>query len=112
MSESDHALIDELARDRIPYVPFFPLAGFTPVQSPTLSAVARRLGAAPMQVALAWLLRAARPTSYGSPAPRLLRICGITSPRLSFKCRMLPSRRSMELRRTCPVNEERPLRDL
>jgi len=67
MSESDDALIDALARDRIPYVPFFSLAGFTPVQSPTLSAVARRLGAPPMQVALAWLLRAARPTSYGSP---------------------------------------------
>jgi aryl-alcohol dehydrogenase-like predicted oxidoreductase len=52
----DDALIDELARDGIAYVPFFPLGGFSPLQSSTLSAVARRLGATPMQVALAWLL--------------------------------------------------------
>jgi aryl-alcohol dehydrogenase-like predicted oxidoreductase len=55
----DDALIDDLARERIAYVPFFPLGGFTPLQSNTLSAVARRLGATPMQVALAWLLRRA-----------------------------------------------------
>ncbi|HEV7718740.1 MAG TPA: aldo/keto reductase family oxidoreductase [Arsenicitalea sp.] len=54
---ADDALIDDLARDGIPYVPFFPLGGFTPLQSSTLSAVAARLGATPMQVALAWLLR-------------------------------------------------------
>ncbi|MCP3167796.1 aldo/keto reductase family oxidoreductase [Myxococcus qinghaiensis] len=53
----DDALIDELARDGIAYVPFFPLGGFTPLQSSTLSDVAARLGATPMQVALAWLLR-------------------------------------------------------
>jgi aryl-alcohol dehydrogenase-like predicted oxidoreductase len=53
----DDALIDELARDGIAYVPFFPLGGFNPLQSSTLSGVAARLGAAPMQVALAWLLR-------------------------------------------------------
>ena len=52
----DDALIDDLARQGIPYVPFFPLGGFTPLQSSTLSAVAGRLGATPMQVALAWLL--------------------------------------------------------
>jgi aryl-alcohol dehydrogenase-like predicted oxidoreductase len=52
----DDALIDDLARRGIPYVPFFPLGGFTPLQSSTLSAVARRLEATPMQVALAWLL--------------------------------------------------------
>jgi len=52
----DDALIDDLARQRIAYVPFFPLGGFTPLQSSTLSAVADRLGAKPMQVALAWLL--------------------------------------------------------
>ncbi len=52
----DDALIDELARDGIAYVPFFPLGGFTPLQSSTLSAVAARLGATSMQVALAWLL--------------------------------------------------------
>jgi aryl-alcohol dehydrogenase-like predicted oxidoreductase len=52
----DDALIDELAEQGIAYVPFFPLGGFTPLQSSTLSAVAGRLGATPMQVALAWLL--------------------------------------------------------
>jgi pyridoxine 4-dehydrogenase len=52
----DDALINDLARRGIAYVPFFPLGGFTPLQSSTLSAVADRLGAKPMQVALAWLL--------------------------------------------------------
>ncbi len=52
----DDALIDDLARQGVAYVPFFPLGGFTPLQSSTLSAVAGRLGATPMQVALAWLL--------------------------------------------------------
>src|SRR5271167_2294977 len=52
----DDALIDDLARRGIAYVPFFPLGGFTPLQSSTLSSVAGRLGATPMQVALAWLL--------------------------------------------------------
>jgi aryl-alcohol dehydrogenase-like predicted oxidoreductase len=52
----DDGLIDDLARQGIPYVPFFPLGGFTPLQSTTLSAVAGRLGVTPMQVALAWLL--------------------------------------------------------
>ena len=56
---ADDALIDELARQRIAYVPFFPLGGFSPLQSSGLSDVARRLGATPMQVALAWLLRRA-----------------------------------------------------
>jgi aryl-alcohol dehydrogenase-like predicted oxidoreductase len=53
----DDALIDDLNRDGIAYVPFFPLGGFTPLQSSTLSSVAERLGATPMQVALAWLLQ-------------------------------------------------------
>jgi pyridoxine 4-dehydrogenase len=52
----DDALIDDLASQGIAYVPFFPLGGFTPLQSSTLSAVASGLGATPMQVALAWLL--------------------------------------------------------
>ena len=52
----DDALIDELASAGIAYVPFFPLGGFTPLQSSTLSSVAARLDATPMQVALAWLL--------------------------------------------------------
>ena len=51
----DDRLIDDLARQGIAYVPFFPLGGFTPLQSSTLTAVAQRLGATPMQVALAWL---------------------------------------------------------
>ncbi len=52
----DDALIDSLHRQGIAYVPFFPLGGFTPLQSSTLSEVATRLQATPMQVALAWLL--------------------------------------------------------
>ncbi|CCV06474.1 putative aldo/keto reductase, NAD(P)-binding [Mesorhizobium metallidurans STM 2683] len=67
---ADDALIDELARDGIAYVPFFPLGGFNPLQSSTLSAVAARLGATPMQVALAWLLRR---------APNILLIPGTSS---------------------------------
>ena len=56
VNRQDDAFIDDLGRRGIPYVPFFPLGGFTPLQSSTLSAVADRLGAKPMQVALAWLL--------------------------------------------------------
>jgi aryl-alcohol dehydrogenase-like predicted oxidoreductase len=51
----DDPLIDDLARQGIAYVPFFPLGGFTPLQSSTLSQVAQRFNATPMQVALAWL---------------------------------------------------------
>jgi hypothetical protein len=53
----DDAMIDALAADGIAYVPFFPLGGFSPLQSSQLDAVAAGLGATPMQVALAWLLR-------------------------------------------------------
>lgn len=66
----DDALIDALAADGIAYVPFFPLGGFTPLQSDTLANVARKLGATPMQVALAWLLRR---------APNILLIPGTSS---------------------------------
>ena len=66
----DDALIDVLAADGIAYVPFFPLGGFTPLQSDTLANVARKLGATPMQVALAWLLRR---------APNILLIPGTSS---------------------------------
>jgi len=59
VQRTDDALIDELARQAIAYVPFFPLGGFTPLQSATLSDVAREIGATPMQVALAWLLHRA-----------------------------------------------------
>jgi len=54
---TDDALIDALALEGIAYVPFFPLGGFTPLQSGALSAVAARLGRTPMQVAIAWLLQ-------------------------------------------------------
>jgi pyridoxine 4-dehydrogenase len=56
----DDALIDELASAAIAYVPFFPLGGFTPLQSTALSDAAKALGATPMQVALAWLLQRAQ----------------------------------------------------
>jgi aryl-alcohol dehydrogenase-like predicted oxidoreductase len=66
----DDALIDELAGAGTAYVPFFPLGGFTPLQSAALSDVADRLGATPMQVALAWLLQR---------APNILLIPGTSS---------------------------------
>ena len=66
----DDALTDDLARQGIAYVPFFPLGGFTPLQSSTLSDVAARLGATPMQVALAWLLHR---------SPNILLIPGMSS---------------------------------
>jgi len=56
VNRQDDAFIDDLNRQGIAYVPFFPLGGFTPLQSSTLSAVADRLHAKPMQIALAWLL--------------------------------------------------------
>jgi aryl-alcohol dehydrogenase-like predicted oxidoreductase len=52
----DDPLVDALAREGIAYVPFFPLGGFTPIQSAALNTVARRLETTPMQVAIAWLL--------------------------------------------------------
>ncbi|HEX7987186.1 MAG TPA: oxidoreductase [Duganella sp.] len=55
----DDALIDTLAAQGVAYVPFFPLGGFSPLQSDTLTGVAAALGAQPMQVALAWLLQRA-----------------------------------------------------
>jgi len=56
-NRSDDALVDDLAAQGIAYVPYFPLGGFTPLQSGTLDAVAARRGASPMAVALAWLLQ-------------------------------------------------------
>jgi pyridoxine 4-dehydrogenase len=67
---TDDALIDNLAAAGIAYVPFFPLGGFTPLQSATLSSVAQGLAVTPMQVALAWLLRR---------APNILLIPGTSS---------------------------------
>jgi pyridoxine 4-dehydrogenase len=57
---ADDALIELLAAEGVAYVPFFPLGGFTPLQSTVLTDVARRLGVTPMQTALAWLLQRAR----------------------------------------------------
>jgi aryl-alcohol dehydrogenase-like predicted oxidoreductase len=56
-NRGDDAMVDALAKDGIAYVPFFPLGGFMPLQSSTLEDVAKKLGATPLQVALAWLLR-------------------------------------------------------
>lgn len=67
---SDDALIETLGREGVAYVPFFPLGGFKPLQSAALSDVATRLGASPMQVALAWLLHR---------APNVLLIPGTSS---------------------------------
>ena len=66
----DDALIDDLGRNGIAYVPFFPLGGFSPLQSSILTSVAERLGVTPMQVALAWLLHR---------APNILLIPGTSS---------------------------------
>lgn len=67
---TDEPLIDHLARHGIAYVPFFPLGGFTPLQSSLLSDTAARVGVTPMQVALAWLLHR---------APSILLIPGTSS---------------------------------
>jgi aryl-alcohol dehydrogenase-like predicted oxidoreductase len=67
---ADDALIDDLARDGTPYVPYFPLGGFNPLQSSVLSELAARLDATSMQVALAWLL---------CRAPNILLIPGTSS---------------------------------
>jgi len=68
----DDKLIDHLAAEGIAYVPYFPLGGFTPLQSAELSEVAAELNATPMQTALAWLLQR---------APNMLLIPGTSSPR-------------------------------
>jgi pyridoxine 4-dehydrogenase len=66
----DETLIAELGQQGIAYVPFFPLGGFTPLQSQVLSNVATRMGASPLCVALAWLLQR---------APNILLIPGTSS---------------------------------
>jgi pyridoxine 4-dehydrogenase len=70
VQREDDALVDELALKGVAYVPFFPLGGFTPIQSSRLSNVAQMIGATPMQVALAWLLHR---------APNILLIPGTSS---------------------------------
>jgi aryl-alcohol dehydrogenase-like predicted oxidoreductase len=75
----DDDLIDRLAADGIAYVPFFPLGGFAPLQSEALSGVAARLGAAPMSVALAWLLQRS-PNILLIPGTSSAAHCARTSP--------------------------------
>ena len=67
----DDSFLDDLAQQGVAYVPYFPLGGFSPLQSDALSNVAQMLGATPMQVALAWLLQR---------SPNLLLISGTSSP--------------------------------
>lgn len=67
---TDDALIDTLARQRIAYVPFFPLGGFNRIQLDALAGIAQRVGASPQQVALAWLL---------ARAPNILPIPGTSN---------------------------------
>ncbi len=69
-NRADDALVDDLAKDGIAFVPYFPLGGFSPLQSSALDGVARELGATSMQVALAWLLQR---------APNVLVIAGTSS---------------------------------
>jgi pyridoxine 4-dehydrogenase len=102
----DDRLIDDLARDGIAYAPFFPLGGFTPLQSTALTEVAKGLGVAPMQVALAWLLRR---------APNILLIPGTSSighraktwPRPTWSWRATRSRRWVRSRAAWPPPEAR-----
>ena len=70
-NRQDDALVDTLAEQGIPYVPFFPLGGFSPLQSEQLTAVAQALNATTLQVALAWLLQR---------SPNILLIPGTSSP--------------------------------
>ncbi|MDV2986754.1 UNVERIFIED_CONTAM: aldo/keto reductase family oxidoreductase [Methylobacteriaceae bacterium AG10] len=99
---ADDALVDDLAAAGIAYVPFFPLGGFSPLQSTTLSGVAERLGATPMQVALAWLLRR---------APNILLIPGTSSvahlrENLAAADLTLPDAAMAELGRIAPPSGE------
>ena len=104
----DDDLIDDLARQGIAYVPFFPLGGFTPLQSSTLSSVAGRLGSTPMQVALAWLLHR---------SPNILLIPGTSSVghlrenlaagRLALSPQVLAELDGIGAHRTRPVVEHR-----
>jgi pyridoxine 4-dehydrogenase len=91
----DDDLIDSLAASGIAYVPYFPLGGFSPLQSATLDAVAARLGATPMAVALAWLLHR---------SPNILLIPGTSSiahlrDNVSGAAMVLPERELAELNR-------------
>jgi aryl-alcohol dehydrogenase-like predicted oxidoreductase len=70
-NRQDEALVDQLAAQGIPYVPFFPLGGFSPLHADRLSEVAKELNATPLQVALAWLLQR---------SPNILLIPGTSSP--------------------------------
>jgi pyridoxine 4-dehydrogenase len=81
----DDALVERTAAENIVFVPYFPLGGFTPLQSETLTKVAARLDASPQQVALAWLLRRS-PNIALIPGPPRPRICARTSPPPVWSC--------------------------
>ena len=76
---ADEDLIDSLAAQGIAYVPYFPLGGFSPLQSDTLESAAKRLDATPMAVALAWLLQRS-PNILLIPGTHRSRTCAPTSP--------------------------------
>lgn len=97
-NRGDDDVIDSLARQGIAYVPYFPLGGFTPLQSATLDSVAERLGATPMGVALAWLLQR---------SPNILLIPGTSSiehlhENVSGAAMSLPGDALAELNRIAP----------
>jgi len=81
----DDELVDQLAQQGIAWVPFFPLGGFSPLQSDRLNEVAASLNATPMQVALAWLLRRS-PNILLIPGTSSPRICRRTSPAAAWCC--------------------------
>jgi aryl-alcohol dehydrogenase-like predicted oxidoreductase len=79
----DDKMIDELATQGIAYVPFFPLGGFSPLQSDTLSAVAKELDATPLQIALAWLLQRSPNILLIPGTSKRAHLCEIWAPRNS-----------------------------
>ena len=85
-SRQDDALVDRCAAENIAYAPFFPLGGFTPLQSETLTNVAARLGAARSRSRSPGC-SSARPRASSSPVPRRWRTCARTSPRRTWSCR-------------------------
>lgn len=98
----DDAFIDNLAQQGIAYVPFFPLGGFTPLQSSTLSTIATSLSATPMQVALAWLLQR---------SPNILLIPGTSSvdhlrENLKAAALQLPLQALTDLNAIAPLNRD------
>ena len=104
----DDLFIDDLARQRIAYVPFFPLGGFNPLQSAALDGVAESLGATPMQVALAWLLQR---------SPSILLIPGTSSVQhlrenLQAAALTLPAETLAKLNSICAKSEQKAKQEI